>query len=382
MDFKLTEEQELIKQSAKEFAEKRVAPRIFEIDETNNIPQELADELIGLGFCGIPHPVEYGGAGSDYMSYILVLEQIARFSTGLTTLITSSNLSINAIKMFGTEEQKSKYLPSLCSGALSSTFVFTEPATGSDLAGLETTATTDSDYFILNGTKRFATGADRPGPITIFAIDDQSGLPTAFLLDKFCDGYSISEPWRKIGYKGARTYDVFLNDIRIPKENVLGEIGKGFMILQQNIGFGKISISACALGRAQGALEESIKYAKERMQRGKPIASFPTLRARLANMAAKVEACRWLLYRLGYLASNATTSDDRAVLAVQSAMTKLFITENSYDVVRDAVQIHGSYGLMKEFRVEILIRDASVAEIIEGVKDVQQVLVGGALVKG
>jgi alkylation response protein AidB-like acyl-CoA dehydrogenase len=381
MDFKLTEEQELIQESAKEFAEQCVAPRMFEVDETNNVPQELIDQIKELGFIGIPHPVEYGGVGSDYSSYVLVLEQIARYSTGVASVITLNNLSINAIKTFGTEEQKQKYLPDLCTGNLSATFVFTEPSTGSDLNGLETTATTDGDYFVLNGTKRFATGADRPGPIIIFAIDDQSGLPTAFLLDKFCEGFSISEPWAKVGYKGARTFDVFLDNVRIPKENVLGEIGKGFMILQQNVGFGKISISACALGRAQGALEEAIKYAKERIQKGKPISYFPTLRARLANMAARVEACRWMVYHLAYLASNVKTSDERAALAAKSAMTKLFVTENSYDVIRDAVQIHGSYGIMKEFRVEVLMRDAAVAEIVEGVKDVQQMLVGGALVR-
>ncbi|GHT78089.1 butyryl-CoA dehydrogenase [Actinomycetota bacterium] len=379
MNFELTEEQALIQEAAKEFSDKYVAPRIFEIDETNSIPQELVDQIIELGFVGIPHPAEYGGAGSDYLSYILVLEQIARNCTGICGVITTNNLAVNAIKMFGTEEQKQKYLPDLCTGKKSSTFVFTEPSTGSDHNQIETTAVLDGDYWILNGVKRFATGAEKEGPITLFARDDQSNGITAFTLDKFCEGYSISEPWAKSGYKGNKTYDVFLDDVRIPKENMLGELGKGFMILQQNVGFGKISISAVALGRAQGALEASIEYAKTRIQRGKPITSFPTLRFRLANMAAKVEACRWMVYRLGFLASQAKTPELRAALAIESAKTKLFVTENSYDVVRDAVQVHGSYGVTKEFKVEIMLRDCAVAELIEGVKDVQAMLVGGAI---
>lgn len=379
MDFKLSKEQELIQKTAREFAEKRIAPLMFEIDEKNEIPEAIGKEMADLELTGIPHPEEYGGAGSDYISYVLALEQICRFSTGASTLITGNNLSINAIKLFGTEEQKKKYLPDICQGKKCSTFVFTEPGTGSDLKGITTKAKKDGDSWVLNGTKRFATNAERPGPITVFAVDDQSGYPTAFLFEKHCPGYTISEPWDKVGYRGAHTYDIYLKDVRVPQENVLGEVGKGFQILQQNIGFGKISICATALGRAQGALEESIKYAKERTQRGKPIANFPTLQARIADMAAKTEAIRALVYRLGYLASQAKTSEERMALAKQSALTKLFATEASMDVVRDAMQVHGSYGIMKGYRVEVLYRDAIISELIEGVKDLQRIIVGSAL---
>lgn len=379
MDFKLSKEQELIQKTARDFAEKRIAPLMFKIDEENDIPAEIAQDIIDLELAGIPHPEEYGGAGADYVSYILALEQICRFSNGVATLITGNNLSINAIKMFGTDAQKKQWLPALCSGKQVSTFVFTEPSTGTDLKGLTTKARKEGNEWVLNGTKRFATNADKPGPITVFAIDEESGFPTAFLFEKFCPGYTISEPWEKIGYRGTHTYDIYLKDLRVPAENVLGEIGKGFQILQQNIGFGKISICATVLGRAQGALEESIKYAKERTQRGKPIANFPTLQARIADMAAKTEAIRALVYRLGYLASQAKTTEDRMQLAKQAAMTKLFATEASMDVVRDAMQVHGSYGIMKGYRVEVLYRDAIISEIIEGVKDVQRVIVGSSL---
>ncbi len=380
MEFKFTKEQELIQKTAREFAQKRIEPIMFQIDEHNELPDYIPKEIGELGLAGIPHPEEYGGSGADYVSYVLALEQIGRYSSGAATTITGNNLSINAIKMFGTEEQKANWLPELCQGKKCSTFVFTEPATGSDMKMLTCKAKLDGDEWVLNGTKRFATNAERPGPMTVFAVDDQSGYPTAFLFEKHCPGYTISEPWDKIGYRGAHTYDVYLKDVRIPKEDVLGEIGKGFMILQQNIGFGKISISSLALGRAQGALEESIKYAKERVQKGRPIAKFPTLQSRLADMAAKVEACRWLLYRLGYMASNAKTNEDRIQLAQQSALTKMFVTPTSLDVIRDAVQIHGSYGLMKGYQVELFYRDAVVAEIIEGVLDVQKILVGSSLV--
>ncbi len=379
MDFKLSKEQELIQKTAREFAEKQIAPIMFEIDEKNEIPPEIPKAIIDLELAGIPHPEEYGGAGSDYVSYILAIEQICRFSTGVASLITANNLSINAIKMFGTEEQKKKWLPDLCQGKQNSTFVFTEPGTGSDLKGLTTKAKKEGNCWILNGTKRFGTNADLKGPITVFAVDDQSGYPTAFLFEKFCPGYTISEPWDKIGYRGTHTYDIYLKDVKVPQENVLGEVGKGFQILQQNIGFGKISICATALGRAQGALEESIKYAKERTQRGKPIANFPTLQARIADMAAKTEAIRALVYRLGYLASQAKTSEERMALAKQSALTKLFATEACMDVVRDAMQVHGSYGIMKGYRVEVLYRDAIISELIEGVKDVQRVIIGSSL---
>jgi alkylation response protein AidB-like acyl-CoA dehydrogenase len=380
MEMKLTKEQELIQKAAREFAEKRIEPLLFKIDQENHVPDEIYQELRELELTGIPYPEEYGGAGADYISYVLAIEQIARFSSGVTTLITGSNLSINAISVFGTEEQKKKWLPDLCKGKCISTFVFTEPGTGSDLKMITTKAIRVGNDYVLNGTKRFATNAEKPGPIIVFAVDDESGYPTAFLFEKFCPGYSISEPWDKIGYRGAHTYDVYLKDVRVPRENVIGEIGKGFEILLQNIGYGKISISAVALGRAQGALEESIKYAKGRLKRGKPIANFPTLQARLADMAAKVEASRWLLYRTAYMASNAKTPNERMELAKQSALTKLFVTEASMDVVRDAMQIHGSYGIMKGYRVEVLYRDAIIGELVEGVKDLQRMIVGHNLV--
>ncbi len=201
MDFKLSKEQELIQKTARDFAEKRIAPLMFKIDEENDIPAEIAQDIIDLELAGIPHPEEYGGAGSDYISYILALEQICRFSNGVATLITGNNLSINAIKMFGTDAQKQQWLPALCTGKKISTFVFTEPGTGTDLKGLTTKARKEGNEWVLNGTKRFATNADKPGPITVFAIDEQSGFYGVTVRKNSAQAYTISEPWEKLGYR-------------------------------------------------------------------------------------------------------------------------------------------------------------------------------------
>ena len=377
MDFRLTKEQELIQKTARDFAEKKIAPLIFQIDQEDRVPPEIFQEIADLELAGIHAPEEYGGGGADYISYSLAVEQISRFSSGVAMLITSNNLAANCLKLFGTVEQKEKWLTDCARFKKYSSFAFTEPGTGTDPKMITTTAVRDGDDYIINGTKRFITGAGLPGPVIIFANDDETGYPTGFIVDKFCPGYSISEPWDKIGMRGGHTYDIYLKDVRVPAGNLLGEKGKGYLILLQNIAFGKLSISSVALGRAQAALEESIKYAKEKTQRNRPIAEFPTMQTRLATMAAKVEAARWLTYRLAFLAQTMT---DRFKLAQEAAMTRQYVTEASMDVVRHAMQVHGSYGVMKGYKVEILYRDAIIGEILEGVEDVQKTIVGKGLI--
>ncbi len=372
MDFKLTKEQELIQKTAREFAEKRIAPLCFQIDRENKVPDEIFKEIGELELAGLPYKEEYGGADAGYISYVLMIEQMGRFSAGVSTTLTVNNLFLAVMNLFGSEEQKKKWMPPCCRLEQFGSFAFTEPGTGSDPKALTSKAVLDGDEWVINGTKRFITAAGLAGPIVIIAIDDQSGKPSAFVMDKFCLGYSVSEPWEKMGQKGTHTYDIYMKDIRIPKENILGEPGSGFNVLLQNITYGKMGVSANAVGRAQGALEEAIKYITEKNHRGEPISKFPTMRARIATMEAKVQAARMLVYRLADLAQQKV---DPIRLAKESAMTKLFAGEASMDVVREALQAHGSYGVVKEYRIEMLYRDAILGEVVEGSKDLQQMIV-------
>jgi Acyl-CoA dehydrogenases len=372
MDFKLTKEQELIQKAAREFAEKRIAPLCFKIDQENEVPLEILKELGELELAGLPYKEEYGGSDAGYISYVLMVEQLGRFSSGVSTTVTVNNLFLAVMNLFGSEEQKQKWMPPCCRLEQIGSFAFTEPGTGSDPKALTSKAALDGDEWVINGTKRFITNAGLKGPMVIIAIDDQSGKPSAFVMDKFCPGYSVSEPWDKMGQKGTHTYDVYMKDIRIPKDNILGKPGMGFNVLLQNITYGKLGVSANALGRAQGALEEAVKYISEKRHRGEPISKFPTMRARIATMEAKVQAARMLVYRLADLTQQKV---DPVQLAKESAMTKLFVGEASMDVVREALQAHGSYGVIKEYRVEMLYRDAILGEVVEGSKDLQQMIV-------
>ncbi len=376
MDFKLTKEQELIQKAAKEFAEKSLMPIADKIAEENYVSPEIYEEIGDLGFFGLPFAEEYGGTGAGYNCYPLVLEQIARASAGVAMTFSVNLLGASAINAFGTPEQKAKYLPDCCSGKKIASFAFTEPATGSDPKQITTTAVQDGDYYIINGTKRFISAADLDGPIVIFAKDNETGKPTAFIVDKNCPGYSTSEPWHKIGNRGGNLVDVYLKDVRVPAANLLGPKGNGYAVLQYGIAFGKVGVCASTLGGMQAALELSIKYAKEKAHRDSTIAKFPTIQVAIAKIAEKVEAARWLTYRLGYLAEN--LKDPRA-FAKEAALTKAFVTEAGVDVSRLAVGVHGSYGLMEDYKVSMIYRDLIIGEQIEGVNDMQRMITAGSL---
>ncbi len=374
MDFKLSKEQLLIQKTAREFADTILGPNREEIERTNDIPQIVFDSLCELELGGIPHDIEYGGGGGDYLSYALALEQMGRYSSGAASIVTANNLSMNALAKFGTEEQKRKWMADCLALKSFSSFAFTEPATGSDPKSIESTAKRDGDCFVINGTKRFITNAHLPGPMIIFAKDDTTGYPTAFLIEKFCEGYSISERWDKIGFLGSHVNDVYMKNIRIPAKNQIGDLGGGYKILRQNIAFGKLSISALALGRAQGSLEIAVDYAKNKTRRGVPISNYGTMKYRLAEMEINTEAVRTMVYRLAWIASNWTDLDQ---IAKESAKTKSFVTRVATDVCRDALQVLGSYAPMKEYRVEQLYRDSCIGELIEGVQDVQHMIIAG-----
>jgi len=379
VDFKLTEEQELIQRSAREYAEKILAPQVASIIEKNEVPATVIRELKDLDFFALFMPEAYGGAGSDYQNYVLVMEQIARICPAVAVIMSVNAVGLAAVEIFGTEAQKQTFLPPGCSGDGALSFAFTEPGTGSDPKQITTTATRKGDTYILNGTKRFITNASLPGPIVIIARDKEAGEISAFIAQKFCDGYALSEPWRKMGCQGAPLYDVYLKDLAVPVENLLGDPGKGFWILKVALALGKIGISSIFLGTMLAAYEEALHYARERTHRGDPITKFQAVQAAIVDMAMKYEAARWMTYRIGYLADHAK---DKGAILKDSAMAKIFVTETAVDLARIAMGIHGSYGLMQEYKISQIWRDVIFGPQVEGVSHLLKALVAGEILRG
>lgn len=374
MDFSLSKEQLLIQRMARDFAEKYIEPVAEQIDRENKIPDDILEGLAELDLFGIPFPEEYGGADGGYDGYVLAMEQIGRVSGGIAMTLSAHSLGLSAISVFGTEEQKQKYMVPGCKGKHIVSFAFTEPGTGSDPKQITTTAVKDGDNYIINGTKRFISNANWPGAIILFATDSESGKPSGFIVDKGCEGYSISEPWDKMGMHGGMLLDVYLKDVKVPAENLLAGPGMGYPILQLGISFGKIGVCSTALGGMLAAYEEGLKYAKEKMHRDKPISRFQSIQLKIADMAIKYEAARWLTYRLGYLANNVK---DPRQFAREAALTKTFVCETAVEVTRLAMDIHGSYGLMNDYKVSRLWRDVIIGPQIEGVADMQKMIVAG-----
>jgi alkylation response protein AidB-like acyl-CoA dehydrogenase len=376
MEFKFTKEQALIQKMVREFAEKRIEPLAEQIDRNNQVPEEIFKEMGELDLFGLPFKEAYGGANAGYDSYVLAMEQIGRASSGPAMTLSAHCLALGAIDKFGTEEQKKRWMPQACKGETIAAFAFTEPGTGSDPKQITTTAVKDGEYYIINGTKRFISNAAYPGPIVVFAKDNESGKPTGFIIDKLCEGYSVSKPWEKIGLHGGSLLDVYLKDVRVPRANVLGEVGNGYPILQFGISFGKIGVSSVSLGGMLAAFEESVKYAKGKTHRGEPIAKFQAIQLRIADIAGKYEAARWLTYRLGCLGNE---PGNPMIFAKEAALTKTFVCDAAVDVARIAVDIHGSYGLMTDYKVSRLYRDAIMGPQIEGVSDMQKIITAGVI---
>jgi alkylation response protein AidB-like acyl-CoA dehydrogenase len=376
MDFNLTDEQKLIQQTAHEFANTHIEPIAFQIDRENEIPPEILTGLGELGILGLCYPEAYGGSGAGFLAFVLANEQIAKASSGVGMVCSVNNLGMSAIYNRGTEEQKKQWMPACCAGAHMASFAFTEPNTGSDPKMLATAVTRQGDKYILNGCKRFISLADYKGPMIVFAADAEAENPSAFIVDKFCPGYQLDESWDKIGNRGCHAYDVYFKDVELTADQLLGKRGEGFNILLENIAYGKMGMSAEALGHAQEALDLSIKYAREKTNRDKPIARFESMQMRIAAMGIKVEAMRWLTYHLGFQADQKSRR-----FAVEAAMTKEYMAEALVDVAREAVQAHGSYGVMRDFKVEMIFRDAIICEIIEGTKDLQRRIAAGYLLR-
>lgn len=380
MDFNLSKEQLLIQKMAREFAEKHLEPIAKQIDDENQIPAEVLTSLAELELLGVPIPEAYGGAGAGYDGYVLAMEQLAKVSSGVAMTISAHVLALGALSLFGNEEQKQTYLKPGAKGEQILSFAFTEPGTGSDPRQIASTARQDGDSFIINGTKRFISNANYPGSIVIFAKESDNDQVSAFIVEKWCEGYSISQPWDKIGMHGGQLLDVYLQNVRIPVKNRLGEIGQGYPILQYAISFGKVGVSSTALGGILAALEEAAKYAREKTHRGAPIAKFQAIQLRIADLAMKYESARWLTYRLGSLANQVRNP---RLFAKEAALTKTFVCETFVDAARIAVDVHGSYGLMNDYKVARLYRDSIIGPEIEGVSDMQKMIIAaGVLSQG
>ena len=374
-----TEQHELIRKLARDFAEKELAPIADEIDKTGEFPQEILDKMGKLGFWGIKMPKEIGGAGADHRAYVIIMEEIARKSGVASIYISSPNSLVGTpIYLTGTPEQKEKYLKPMITGEKMFAFGLTEPGAGSDAGAVATTAVPDGDYYILNGRKTFITGAPMSDYIIIFAKTDMKagtrGI-TTFIVDMKQEGVSLGKPEHKMGMKGCPTSDVILENVRVHKSEILGEVNKGFTTAMKSLDVGRIGVASQAIGIAQGALDEAVKYAKERKQFGKPIAKFQAIQFMLADMETKLEASRLLTYQAAYL------KDMGKECTREAAMAKYYAAESAVEIVSNALQIHGGYGYMQDYTIERLYRDVRVLPLYEGTSQVQQMVIAGMLLK-
>ena len=371
---------ELFNDLLDEFVEKEVKPLAKEIDETERFPVETVEKMAKLGMLGIIVPTNYGGVGGDYNTYITTVRKLSR-ACATTGVILSGHMSlcVAPILEFGTDAQKQKYLPKLASGEWLGAFGLTEANAGTDAAGQQTTAVDKGDYYLLNGNKIFITNAGYANVYIIFAMTDKSqgtrGI-SAFIVDADSEGFSVGKKEEKMGIRGSSTCELIFKDVRVPKENLLGKIGEGFKIAMKTLDGGRIGIAAQALGIAEGALEESIAYVKQRKQFGKPIAAFQNTQFTLSEMKVRTEAARLLVYQ-AVEAKESKAKD----LSVKSAMAKLYAAETASFVTNRAVQLFGGYGYTREYPVERMMRDAKITEIYEGTSEVQRMVISSALLK-
>ncbi|MBR2743120.1 MAG: acyl-CoA dehydrogenase [Clostridia bacterium] len=373
MDFRLDSEHEELVELYRQFAQQEVKPLAAEVDSTERFPRETVEKMAEMGMLGIPFPEEWGGAGMDNLSYAQCVEELAKVCA-TTAVIVSAHTSLCAwpIYNFGTEEQKKKYLPGLCSGELLGAFGLTEPGAGTDAAGQLTTAVDCGDHWLINGSKIFITNAGEADVYVIFAMTDKSkgnrGI-TSFILEKDTPGFSIGKHEEKMGIRGSATCELIFEDVKLPKENLLGELGKGFKVAMATLDGGRIGIAAQALGIAEGAIEETINYVTQRTQFGKRISEFQNTQFELAQMKANTEAARLLVYR----AANA--KDNGEPYSQYAAMAKLFAARNASDVTRRCLQLFGGYGYTREYPMERMMRDAKITEIYEGTSEVQMMVI-------
>ena len=388
MDFGLSKKHEMARSLFKEFAENEVKPLAQEVDETEKFPTGTVEKMAKDGFLGIPVPKELGGQGCDILTYAMCVEELSKVC-GTTGVIVSAHTSlcVDPILTFGTPEQKEKYVPDLASGKKLGAFGLTEPMAGTDAQGQQTKAVLDGDEWVLNGSKCFITNGKEADVYIVIAVTgkvEKRGRTmkeiSAFIVEKGTPGFTFGVKEKKMGIRGSSTYELIFTDCRIPKENLLGKQGKGFNIAMHTLDGGRIGIAAQALGLAEGALETTIAYVKERKQFGRSIAQFQNTQFQLADMATKVKAAQLMVYRAA-LKKDEYQAGAKVSYSVEAAMAKLYAAEVAMEVTTKCVQLHGGYGYIREYDVERMMRDAKITEIYEGTSEVQRMVISGALLK-
>jgi alkylation response protein AidB-like acyl-CoA dehydrogenase len=379
LDFKLSEEQEILRDTIRDFAQKEIAPVAAQNDEEAKFPRDIVMQLGELGFMGMMIPSTYGGSELDCVAYAIAVEEISKAcaSIGVTVSVQNS-LVCQPLFDHGTEEQKQKYLAPLASGKHLGAFSLTEPEAGSDVANVQTTAVLEGDHYVINGTKIFVTTGGDADTILLFASTDRdkgSKGMSAFIVEKDTPGFSLGKKEEKMGMRASATYELVFENVKVPKENLLGQEGEGMKIALKALDGGRVGIAAQALGIGQAALEASIAYSKERKQFGKPIAQFQAIQWMLADMHTQIDAARLLVYRACDL------KDRGQRYTLEAAMAKLFASEAAMDAAIKAVQVHGGYGYMKEYPVERNFRDAKLTEIYEGTSEVQRLVIAASLLR-
>lgn len=379
MDFSLSKKEILFRQMIREFAVKEVKPLAAEVDEEERFPEETVRKMARIGLMGIPFPVEYGGAGGDNVLYSMAVEELSAVCA-TTGVIVSAHTSLCAapIYEYGTEEQKRKYLPKLCSGEWIGAFGLTEPNAGTDASAQQTMAVEEGDHYVLNGSKIFITNAAYAHVYVVMAMTDKSqgtrGI-SAFIVERDFPGFSIGKKEKKMGIRGSATCELIFENCRVPRQNLLGKLGGGFGLAMKTLDGGRMGIASQALGIAQGAMNETVKYVKERKQFGKPIGKFQNTQFQLADLQTKIEAAR-LLVRMA-----AWKKDRKLPYGLAAAEAKLFAAETAMEMTTKAVQFHGGYGYTREYPVERMMRDAKITEIYEGTSEVQRMVIAADLLR-
>ena len=379
MDFQFTEEQQMIQQAARDFAQTELKPGVIERDEHQKFPAEEIKKLGELGFLGMMVSPEYNGSGLDTISYVLAMEELSKIDASASVVVSVNNsLVCYGLEKYGSEEQKQKYLKPLAAGEIIGAFCLSEPEAGSDATSQQTTAIDMGDHYLLNGTKNWITNGGSASVYLVIAQTDVAkghrGI-NALIVEKGMEGFSIGPKENKLGIRGSDTHSLMFTDVKVPKENRIGEDGFGFKFAMKTLEGGRIGIAAQALGIASGAYELAVQYAKERKAFGKPIAEHQAIQFKLADMATQIEAARMLCLKAAWL------KDQGLPYAQASSMAKLFASEVAMSTTVEAVQVHGGYGFVKEFHVERLMRDAKITQIYEGTSEIQRIVIAREVLK-